>query len=338
MRKSDTVRVMVAGIGTVAIIFAAIVAHASPVTSGATLVGRGLSKHHRRDASLFHNKVVAANETETTHYTPVQELSSLRASFTRAFAGRRGLLGAYPDLAFDEEFEANTIVNETEPASSGDWFTPGHSTFGWAQFQKISASPSTYVVEDGRLRLRLQKIDGLWRGAQMSTVNSRNEGFTLRVGYVEARIKVAQEPGGWSGFWMTSIESATTGMHGEIDIAESYGTATYGYDSAIHIWPGSHPPADATHAPWSSEIYPRIPVAADGLYHIYGCELTDRWIIFYLDGAETARFRRAPELSDGPWRIYLGLAGGPMAARKKAVSPIDMYVDYVKVWTRTPRS
>ena len=204
-------------------------------------------------------------------------------------------------------------------------------------FRKYRRRHRPTLLKMGSLRLRLQKIHGVWRGAQMSTVNIRNEGFTLMVGYVEARIKVAQDPGGWSGFWMTSMESTTTGMHGEIDIAESYGTATYGYDSAIHIWPGPHPPVDATHAPWASEVYPRVPVAADGNYHTYGCELTDRWVIFYLDGAETARFRRAPELSDGPWKIYLGLAGGPVAARKKVVSPIDMYVGYVKVWAR-PKS
>jgi beta-glucanase (GH16 family) len=338
MRKRDIVHVTVSCIGAVVIIFAGISAHASLLTSSAPIVGFSVSSQHRGVDSSFHNEAVAASETETTRYTPVQELGALRASFTTVFAGRRGLLGTYPDLAFDDEFKANAIVDEAAPVSTGKWFTPGHSTFGWAQFQEISAFPSIYVVENGKLRLRLQKIDGRWRGAHMSSVNSQNKGFTLSLGYVEARIKVAQEPGGWSGFWMTSTESLTTGMHGEIDIVESYGSATYGYNSSIHIWPGSHPPAKATHVPWAIGAYPRVKVAADDRYHVYGCELTDQWVVFYLDGAETARLRRAPELTDGPWRIFLDLAGGPVAANKKLVSPIDMYVDYVKVWTRVPKS
>jgi beta-glucanase (GH16 family) len=257
----------------------------------------------------------------------------MKQNFKVMNTGRRGLLGNYPKLAFEDAFDTASIADTNQPATAAKWFAPGHTTYGWAVFPSVTKSPSTYTVQDGMLRLRMQQVNGTWYGAHLSSVNIKDQGFTFSKGYVEVRMKVAQRVGGWSAFWMTSVDSPTTGMHGEIDVVESYGSAEYGYNSAIHLWPGTHPPAGASQVHWAAGVYPRTPIAADDQFHTYGCELTDDLIVFYQDGVETSRVARSAEWNDAPYRLFLTVAGGPDRMKVRAVSPVDMLVDSIRVWT-----
>jgi beta-glucanase (GH16 family) len=266
-------------------------------------------------------------------YSTAAQLDAVKQNFAVGDTGQKAPLGSYPRLAFEDNFDTLSMVDDDKPGGAAKWFAPSHSTFGWAIFPKISASSETYTVQDGMLRLRMQRKNGVWYGAHIATTNTRGEGFTFSKGYVEVRMKVAQGLGGWSGFWMTSLDSTTTGMHGEIDVVESYGTALYGYNSALHLWPGKNPPSEASQVHWAAGVYPRINVAADDTFHTYGCELTDDLIIFYQDGVETSRAPRAAEWKDGPWRLQLSVAGGPDRYKDQAVSPVDMLIDSVRVWT-----
>jgi len=146
----------------------------------------------------------------------------------------------------------------------------------------------------------------------------------------------AQQIGGWSAVWMTSLNSPTTGMHAEVDLVESYGSATYGFNHAVHVWPGRNDLSDATKTNRGGGFYPNTPVASDQSWHIYAAEMTDNWIIFYFDGQETSRVPRLPEWNDAPWRIWVNLAGGPGRHKELASGTIDMFVDYVKVYVQAP--
>ena len=87
MRKSNIIHLIVAGIGTVIIIFSAIIAHASPDTSDATFVGGGLSKQHPGDAPLFPQK---SNRGERSPDNPLHAGARVRLAQSELYYSIRG--------------------------------------------------------------------------------------------------------------------------------------------------------------------------------------------------------------------------------------------------------
>jgi beta-glucanase (GH16 family) len=272
---------------------------------------------------------------ERPGWTPAEALTTLADLTTTQYVGRALDLSPYPTLVFSDDFTTLSLADEAAPPSAAKWFAPVHTDYGWASFAHPAEHPGAFTIVDGQLRLRLEKIGDQWIGANMQSANLSDEGFLFRRGYVEARMLAAQLLGGWSAFWMTSEDGAETGMHAEIDAMESYGAATYGFTTTYHIWPGGHPPSGATttHRSFRPSPSPKTQVAADGLWHTYGIEITDQWIISYLDRVEIGRMPMAAEFNDGGFRLILSLAGGPNTAEASAVGPIDMFVDYVKAWS-----
>ena len=62
-------------------------------------------------------------------------------------------------------------------------------------------------------------------------------------------------------------------------------------------------------------------------------EVTNDWIIIYFDGMELKRIRTLPEFKV-PIYFLMGLQGFE-GEQGSAVSPIDMYIEYVRAWQKS---
>jgi len=265
-------------------------------------------------------------------YTPPAALPSW--SYTRRYSGSAYDPADFPTLAFSDDFTTNSLADSDTGLSGGSakWFGPGHTTFGFAAFIKPSEAPhDTYSVDAGKLRIRMQQIDGAWTSGCLSSVNAAGQGFTFTKAYVEYRMLVPMAAGVWAGAWATNEVPGLNQPHAEIDFVELYGTNPGNFHATLHIWPMSWPNPNGPSGHVQIGRTPLVTVL-DGNYHTYGCAIHDDWIIHYLDRVEVCRAPFFGEVRLAPMHLLLNLAGLPTEVGA-ATSPIDMYVDYVKVWT-----
>lgn len=272
-------------------------------------------------------------------YTPVPAIKSV--AYTRAYVGQAYDPALFPHLAFSDDFDSLSIADTDTgiPSDATRWFAPGHTDFTdgdgivWAYFKKPSEAPvDTYAIVDGKLRIRLQKGSGdMWTTGCISSINSSGQGFTFSKGYAEARLFMPQSRGAWGAWWATSELPGLALPHAEIDFVELYGTNPENLHGTVHHWPGGHANPNGSPNHWQSGHAPKI-TALDGDYHTYGCAITDQWIIHYKDRVEWGRVPLYGECRLAPFKLLLNLALNT-TERVGAVELIDMYVDYVKVWT-----
>lgn len=199
---------------------------------------------------------------------------------------------------------------------------------------------------------------------------------TFTTGYVEARIKgaIINVPGpknGWGvcpSFWLYSDFDRTVDdnetIYCEIDVVElqqfdwykGHQDDIFDTDHNLHlvkkvngksVWfrPKKHPETQLNKH--------RLEKDPSKNYHIYGCEVNENEIIWYVDGVEIAR---KPNTS---WHRPMNVTASLGLRRpfvkffnnaNRAVNPIEdedakkqlqgmpttMYVDYIRVWTKKP--
>ena len=168
----------------------------------------------------------------------------------------------------------------------------------------------------------------------------RTEGlFAGGYGYYEASIKFSQAEGVWGAFWIqcgniSGVDgSAKDGV--EIDVIESIHNENGVFNSALH-YDGYGDDHVQVHSGYLStvDIY-------DGDFHTFAVERTSEGYIFYVDGIETWRVD-ASECDPCPEPGYLKLT---IEAAEWAGSgsedcieslPIEMVVDYVRVYAENP--
>ncbi len=247
----------------------------------------------------------------------------------------------FPTLAFSDDFTENHLADSTDVSGTAKWFGPGHTTFGFATFQAPSEAPyDTYTIADGKLRIRMQKTGDVWTTGSLSSINDAGQGFTFSKGYAEIRMLhpgtvEAHVPGAWGAFWATNQMPGQARPHAEIDFVELYGTNPENWHCSLHIHPQGHAhPLGFQHDAFIND--PARMIVLDGNYHTYGCAIKDDWIIHYFDRKEVTRAPYYGECRLAPFHLLLNMAGNwgtDSVEKNAAVSPIDLYVDYVKVWT-----
>ncbi len=153
--------------------------------------------------------------------------------------------------------------------------------------------------------------------------------------YYEARIKGASRyPGVCPAFWLTHYSPKE---HREIDLVElqQHGLQTLWYVLHNGYSETLSRPGDGWWNVWHDAYLAPFDPRND--YHIYGCEVTDTDIIFYLDGIERARVD-ASSLTYGSKEYNIWLSMGLRNPLKGTPSssgfPTHMSVDYVRVWKR----
>jgi beta-glucanase (GH16 family) len=230
------------------------------------------------------------------------------------------------ELTFNEDFD-RLDVSAWGPGTRWIAHTPWHGDFGDAEF--VDPSPSfPFVVKDGILRITARKgADGKWRSGLLASNDPLGHGFAQRFGYFEMRAKLPPGPGVWPAFWLIGDQSKKARL--EIDVMEYYGIDPGRYYSTVHVWPKTNGIEKQTfhRAQW-------VPYGSLSQgFHTYGVSVEADWIRFYLDREETGRVR-TPKAYKGRVYLLLNLALGSGYPIDEVVSPVHMYVDYVRVYRK----
>ena len=223
-----------------------------------------------------------------------------------------------PELLFEDNFDG-TSLDSSKWELCPEWERQGGMSFWDNDMVSLNG--------DGLLVLRAE-----W-DEEAGRVNSgavRTEGlFSAAYGYYEASIRFPYSPGIWGAFWMMCGNVGGEGNGAidgvEIDIIESIGN-DWGASNSAHKSVGS--------GEYKYDIY-------DGEFHTFGLERTEEGYIFYVDGKQSWKVT-ADKCDPCPAEGYLKLtmesaewAGGGKPACIKAL-PVEMEVDYVRVYTEKP--
>ena len=250
---------------------------------------------------------------------------------------------------------------------SGGGATYGNA--GWGNGESENFIPEMATVADGLLRMHAQPRagsgytdlnadGGTWhsvklissprttnyRGGDLTSTRSNSNpatGYAGTYGRIEARIKLPGNQGTWPAFWMIPQDNVYGGWaaSGEIDIMEQTGGHLTDIAGTIHCggpWPGNW---------YRSQTYnfPAGDTVQD--FHVYAVEWEATQIRWYVDGACYGT-RNANEWSttgapnnplapfDQDFYLLLQLSiGGTLAGgMANPGTPVDMYVDYVRVY------
>ncbi len=260
------------------------------------------------------------------------------AAWTRTNGPKLDLSGYA--LVWSDEFDSRRILagNESGP---GLWFAGAQGGPYGAASVGYSPRDDVYIVKNGILTIRAHaNLDangartGTWYSGHLQTVNTKGEGFAIQKGYFEARMKFPSSMGAWPAFWLKHrskwLDPGATNV--EIDIVEWYGGDWVGHHHTVHVGEG------ATRKFWGD--YERTPVDLSLDWHTHGALITDDWIVIYLDRVEIARFPMLEPLRTALYpQLTLSILKEPGVGEVSAaaVSPMDLLVDYVRVYAPTRR-
>jgi beta-glucanase (GH16 family) len=188
------------------------------------------------------------------------------------------------------------------------------------------------LVRDGNLVIRLYKQGNNWVSSNVQTMNSKGKGFAQKYGYFEMRAKFPPGIAAWCAFWLhASKYRSDNAMHQlEVDVVEAYGGSPRVLHSTLHFWPAPSPKDNDGRAKWGKGYTTRVDGMFEG-YHTYGVDVSPDWITFYYDGRQTGRIKAQPEART-PLYMLVSLAMLPRYAKAQPPQPMEMLVDYVKVW------
>lgn len=243
-------------------------------------------------------------------------------------------------LVWSDEFDGsalNTDVWNIEVNGNGG---------GNQEKQYYTDRPDNLRVEEGNLVIEARKEAYNNREYTSARINSRNKKY-FKYGKIEARIMFPKGGGTWPAFWMMGNDYPQSNWPkcGEIDIIEHVGNQPRMASFAVHT-PNKNGSRGNN---WSMRSY------MDGLeenYHVYGIEwLEDDFngmdrIYFTIDGERLAMTQEEAEHVDDNYYwpfnkdhfIILNLAiGGTMGGNVDDAifaSPVQMKVDWVRVWQR----
>lgn len=207
------------------------------------------------------------------------------------------------NLAWNDEFNASKLNaafwrRHTEEANTHD---------GGKMYRDQSEANS--YLENGNLVIKGEKDGNNYRSAKVSTSGSMN----FQYGYFEIRAKLPKGKGIWPAFWTNTI---FTQAYSEIDVFEMFGSSN-NIHSTIHRWwmmdtgagheqMMNYVPAERDYTLKNGELF-------NDVYHTFGCEWTENYIAFYLDGFKYTEIDIAAENMDvfhQPSYVIISMAVG----------------------------
>lgn len=191
-------------------------------------------------------------------------------------------------------------------------------------------------ISDGKLRIHCFKSAGnIYSGRVYAHVN---EGW--QYGYIEARIMLPKGKGTWPAFWMMPVNvdwnKEPWPKCGEIDIMEEVGVVPNEVSSSLHAEGHNH--TNGTQVTKAVKID-----KAEGEFHIYAMEWTEKNITTYVDGKKLLSYDNDGSgvinwPYDKPYYIILNLAWGGnwggMNGVDESALPISYVIDYVRVYQK----
>ena len=186
-------------------------------------------------------------------------------------------------------------------------------------------------MSGGILRIEARKnSSGVWESGLLASVDPNNNGFKQQYGYFEIRAKLPPGNGTWPAFWLDSlIPSTSTDQSLEVDGFEYYGQFTDEIHSTVTMWPYNRAQKNTSVA-----TITKVPAGSlTDSFHVYGIDVEPDLTSFYLDGVKTWETPTPTEHKHGLMiLVNLGMGGGwPIST---ATSPLYMYVDYIRAYTK----
>ena len=190
----------------------------------------------------------------------------------------------------------------------------------------INAKETVALDGEGHLVLTTKRQGDDYLTAMLGTQGK----FEAQFGYFECRARLQRQVGHWSAFW---LQSPTYGREignpaasgAEIDVFEYLCKEGDRVHHAVH-WDG-YGEHHKTERKWA-----QVSGLGQG-WHTFGLLWTDSTYVFYVDGREAWRTRKA--ISRQPQYLILSLEvddwAGDIAA---ATLPDHFYVDYVRVYQK----
>jgi beta-glucanase (GH16 family) len=246
-------------------------------------------------------------------------------------------------LVWSDEFDTRRILAGNESGSTL-WFAGAQGGPYGAAAVGYSPRDDVYLVSNGVLTIRAHAYTnangtrtGDWYSGHLQTVNTKGEGFAIQEGYFEARMRVPRSPGAWPAFWLKPRNKWTVpgAINLELDVLEWYGGDWSRAHHVVHLGDGP------TRRYWEDATTvvdgQGRPVDLSQDWHTYGALLTRDWFVVYLDRQELARFPLL-EVYRTPFypQLTLSIQRSPQTGvvPAQAVSPMDLLVDYVRVYRR----
>jgi beta-glucanase (GH16 family) len=169
----------------------------------------------------------------------------------------------------------------------------------WNNFIQGTQPDLVELDGSGNLAIGMQKCaDGSWNGGIIHTLGKT----AFLYGKIEARIKLANDPGWFSAFYMFGEDVAHWPTCGEIDVQEAGPWNDFSSSGTIH---GNNP--GSTTSSWNngSGLSTKVPYSRTQLasqFHTYGVLWTPNSITFTLDGVTYRHFTKEQVLKDvGTW-------------------------------------
>jgi beta-glucanase (GH16 family) len=197
----------------------------------------------------------------------------------------------------------------------------GSKGYGYQQLQSYTTSRSNSFIDgEGHLVIRATRDEDGYQSARLTTLSR----FAQYRGTFESRIKLQVEGGAWPAFWLLGLGQWPS--HGEVDIVENYGQE-FG-ESSVHTPNGTDNVFTAAG---------RVPLDSD--WHVWRTVWDAHGFSFARDGVpylkvKSSELRNWPFASGRPMYLILNLAVGGAAGVPPASTrfPVEMQIDYVRVW------
>ena len=246
-------------------------------------------------------------------------------------------------LVWSDEFDAAQLDPEVWFFESGDGSQYGIP--GWGNNELQWYLEDSAELRDGMLVITAREESVGGKNYTSARINTRDR-FAFRYGRIEARIRFPEGQGIWPAFWMLPQDDVygTWAASGEIDIVEAVNLGGTGGNSVfgtIHY--GGEFPANQS----STNNY-LVPTNATTEFHTYALEWDStvpemRWyvddVLFSTQNSWSTTGAPYPAPFDENFYILLNVAVGgnfPGAPNSSTVFPVEMEVDYVRVYTGEP--
>jgi beta-glucanase (GH16 family) len=248
-------------------------------------------------------------------------------------------------LSWSDEFN---LKDGSAPDPAKWTYDIGGNGWGNHELEYYTKRPENVRIEKGKLVITARREvykgeDGVRR--EYTSTRLKSQGlFAQAYGRFEARIKLPAGQGIWPAFWALGddIDKVEWPKCGEIDIMENIGKEPATNHGSLH-GPSSEKPTSDLSAAFSLPGGKRL---SDD-YHLYAIEWEPASIRFYFDSHPYATFTPSQLAAGGKWVydhpffILLNVAVGgdwPGSPDVTTVFPQKMFVDYVRVYKKSPQS
>lgn len=254
-------------------------------------------------------------------------------------------------LTFADDFDGPLSISNDGRGARYNAHKPGGGDFSGWQFANVDGPLNPFFQRDTYLKIAARKPEGT-KGSSglIAPMDMDGNGLWCSVPcYMECRFTAQSAPGTWPAFWTLNsagkVRCAPSGCD-EIDIIEAYGGVGpgnpnhIGYSITSHYW--GQTLEDGSRKPDHATVVPMMEVAGKSYFsttfHTYGCLIGEEETVYYLDDVEVFRHPTNDLTKEYPHYFLInyaigGISGWPINLERYG-NGSDMYVDYVRVYTK----